>query len=234
MKYPGGKNKHGVYQKLISMMPPHEIYIEAFLGSGAVLRHKKAASENIGIDKDIHCIDYELYPIRPLELINTDALDYFNFLKKYLSYNTKETLIYCDPPYLQSVRKSKSKIYNFEFMTEAEHIQLLEILLTLPCNVMISGYDSDLYNKMLSTWRKESFETTDRRNNVRTECVWLNFPEPLELHDYQFLGNNFRDRERIKKKRLRWRRRLEQMPSQEKFALMAEIENLRLGSHHQI
>lgn len=234
MKYPGGKNKHGVYQKIISMMPPHKIYIEGFLGSGAVLRNKKPAKVNIGIDKDIDCIDYESFPNIPLELINTSALDYFNFLMKYPPFKTKETLIYCDPPYLQSVRKSKSRIYNFEFMTEAEHIQLLEILLTLPCNVMISGYDSPLYNKMLSTWRKVAFETTDRRNNLRTEIIWMNFPEPLELHDYQYLGHNFRERERIKKKRLRWKNKLENMPSQERFALMAEIENLRLGSHHQI
>jgi site-specific DNA-adenine methylase len=32
MKYAGGKG--GIYQKYINLMPPHEVYIEAFLGGG--------------------------------------------------------------------------------------------------------------------------------------------------------------------------------------------------------
>ena len=33
MTYPGGKNGAGIYQRIINHMPPHETYIEAFLGS---------------------------------------------------------------------------------------------------------------------------------------------------------------------------------------------------------
>lgn len=234
MNYPGGKNK--VYQKLISMMPPHKIYVEAFLGSGAVMRNKKLAEKNIGIEINESIFGSFWLENKDLPLMITcqDALNFLITEKFWDEESPKQTLVYCDPPYLQNVRKSKSKIYESEFMSIGEHTQLLEILLSLPCNVMISGYDSPLYNQMLSTWRKESFETTDRRNNVRTEIVWMNFPEPLELHDYRYLGHNFRERERIKKKRLRWKKRLEQMPHQERFALMAEIEKLRLGPHHQI
>ena len=43
MSYPGGKNGAGVYQAIINQMPPHQTYIEGFLGSGAVLRMKKPA-----------------------------------------------------------------------------------------------------------------------------------------------------------------------------------------------
>ena len=35
--YPGGKSGSGVYQQLINLMPPHKIYIEAFLGGGAIM-----------------------------------------------------------------------------------------------------------------------------------------------------------------------------------------------------
>lgn len=38
MAYSGGKGGDGVFQKIINQMPPHQIYVEAFLGMGSVLR----------------------------------------------------------------------------------------------------------------------------------------------------------------------------------------------------
>ena len=52
MGYLGGKAGTDVYQTIINRMPPHRVYMEPFLGSGAVMRHKKPASLNIGIDRD--------------------------------------------------------------------------------------------------------------------------------------------------------------------------------------
>jgi site-specific DNA-adenine methylase len=39
--YPGGKAGAGVAQRLINLMPTHAVYIEPFLGHGAVLLHKR-------------------------------------------------------------------------------------------------------------------------------------------------------------------------------------------------
>ncbi|HXJ73601.1 MAG TPA: hypothetical protein VNM37_12130, partial [Candidatus Dormibacteraeota bacterium] len=50
MSYPGGKNGAGVYQRIISMMPPHQVYIEPFLGGGAIARLKRPAPVNIAMD----------------------------------------------------------------------------------------------------------------------------------------------------------------------------------------
>ena len=57
MTYPGGKNAPGVYQTIINLMPPHAVYIEPFLGSGAILRLKRPARINIGIDTDPQVIE---------------------------------------------------------------------------------------------------------------------------------------------------------------------------------
>ena len=56
MTYQGGKSGYGVYQKIINQIPPHEIYIEPFLGDGGIMRNKRLAVRNIGIDLDIDVI----------------------------------------------------------------------------------------------------------------------------------------------------------------------------------
>jgi hypothetical protein len=52
MPYPGGKGGMGVAQRIINLMPPHEVYIEPFLGDATVMRLKRPASMNIGFDLD--------------------------------------------------------------------------------------------------------------------------------------------------------------------------------------
>jgi hypothetical protein len=54
----------------------------------------------------------------------------------------------------------------------------------------------------------------------------MNYPEPVELHDYRYLGENFREREKITRQRKRWRARLLKMSSQQRYALMASIAEL--------
>jgi DNA adenine methylase len=226
MTYPGGKNGAGVFQKIINLMPPHQVYIEPFLGSGAILRLKKPAALNIGVDLERH-------PIFGGELRATSTTtrfgdgvfrferrDALEFLKAYPFDGTE--LVYCDPPYLHETRKQK-KLYRFE-MSDAQHQELLRILCQLPARVMISGYTSPMYRAALATWNTISYQTMTRSGKPATETLWFNFPEPVALHDYRYLGETFRDRERIKRKKLRWIHRLEIMPALERRALLAAIE----------
>lgn len=55
--YYGGKNGEGVMQAIINQIPPHRIYIEPFLGSGAIIKNKKPALRNVGIEIDKETID---------------------------------------------------------------------------------------------------------------------------------------------------------------------------------
>ena len=63
-----------------------------------------------------------------------------------------------------------------------------------------------------------------RGGTLATEWVWFNYPEPDELHDYRFLGRDFRERERINRKKRRWVARLKGMRRLERQALLSAIE----------
>jgi DNA adenine methylase len=232
MAYPGGKNGSGVYQTIINLMPPHEVYIEPFLGAGAIMRLKRPAARNIGIDRDPEALKHFQDPTARngdtagVTIITGDA---FDFLTTYPF--TGREMVYCDPPYLHSTRSSLD-LYRYE-LTEADHARLLAIIKTLPCMVLISGYWSALYNDALRSWNTTSFQTVNRAGKLVTEWLWYNYPDPIALHDYQYLGEDFRERERIKRKKQRWVNRLRTMPILERRALLAAIGEAWSGSHRQ-
>lgn len=217
--YPGGKNGAGVYQKIISAMPPHACYIEAFAGSGAVLRRKRPATSTIAIDRDARALSRLRHgwgsSIPNLSLWEADAL---SFLEAY-PFDGSE-LVYCDPPYLMETRSTRERIYRFEF-SDAEHERLLLLLRSLPCAVMLSGYRSPMYQFLLPwpAWRRIDFQA-GTRGGARTESLWMNFPERPERHDYRYHGADFRERERFKRKRLRWLAKLAAMPELDRLALL--------------
>jgi DNA adenine methylase len=214
------------------------VYIEPFLGGGAVMRLKRPARLNIGVDldRDPLAVFSDGARIAILEdersrsaiprhagngegdvfrLIHGDA---FDFLRRFPFRG--DELVYCDPPYMPEVR-SHRRIYRCELVAR-DHMALLSILCRLPCMVMLSGYWSPLYAERLKDWHAIRYDTMSR-GGPRTEWLWSNFAEPVALHDYRYLGEGFRERERIKRKKLRWVNRLARMPLLERRALAAAI-----------
>lgn len=214
MTYFGGKNLNGVYQTLINQIPPHRVYIELYMGSGAILNKKRLAEKNIGVDLDGSVL-------RGVNLSNVEYYceDALEFLNMY-SFRGDE-FVYADPPYLHSSRKSKNR-YRYE-CDENHHIKLLHILKSLPCNVMISGYLTKLYETQLFDWRAIQYKTRDRSGAMLAEYAWMNYSEPQQLHDYSYLGSDFRERERIKRKHHRLKKKIQNLPEKEKLYLINEV-----------
>jgi DNA adenine methylase len=261
MEYPGGKNAPGVYHRIINLMPPHETYIEPFLGSGAIMRLKRPASLNIGIDLDPKSLELSMVATgaeifkrgtvvsavarrrRSAKLAIPDPLGEFSvgrsrfelfqtdgisFLESYAF--TGLELVYCDPPYVISTR-SKTPYgcggylrYKHE-MADVDHRRLLRVLLELPCKVIVSGYDSPMYAEALKTWIHTAFQAMTRRG-PKEEMLWHNFPAPVELHDYRYLGSNFRERDNMKRMVKRWKAKLQKMPVLNRQALLAAIGDI--------
>ena len=220
MSYPGGKNGAGVYQRIINLMPPHNVYIEPFLGGGAVMRHKKPAKMNYGLDKSAEAVGHFLYNLGNSPAYQFHVGDALRFLGNEAF--SKSHLIYCDPPYLLETRKS-GWLYKHE-MEDEHHIQLLKIITKLPCMVMISGYWSKLYADALKDWNYIQFEAMTRSGKTATETLWFNFEKPMKLHDYSYLGEGFRERERIKRKKQRWVAKLKAMPELERQAILSAMD----------
>lgn len=217
MKYPGGKGK--TYQHLINLMPPHEVYIETHLGGGAVLRHKRPAGRNIGIERNGQVINRwrrREWPIS-IELIHGRAEE---FLETFPFSGTE--LIYCDPPYVCSTR-SRARVYAYDY-SDTDHQQLLTLLTKLPCKVMISGYANALYAQELDGWNTYIFTAMSQRG-MREETVWFNFKPPTELHDARFVGSTFRHRQTLKRRLQRIKAKVARMDPIERYALIQWIHH---------
>ncbi|MBD9774238.1 DNA adenine methylase [Enterococcus faecalis] len=95
-------------------------------------------------------------------------------------HNDPDTLIYCDPPYIGSSLVSDHYENGF---TNHQHEELLTTLINHQGKVILSGYDSELYNDILKDWKVIKQQTkvgiTTKKKSNRTEVLWLNY-EPNE------------------------------------------------------
>jgi hypothetical protein len=216
MRYPGGKFR--CYQKLINLIPPHRVYIETHLGGGAVLRNKAPAEINIGIDCDPTVISTFVGEFPPdYRFLACTAED---FLASYRFEG--DEFVYADPPYWPASRRSARSPYYCGY-TEEDHFNLLRVLRGLPCRTMVSGYANDAYDEALRGWEKYVFMGTSHVGR-REETVWFNF-EAGVLHDTRYLGETFRERESIRRKRVRWAMRFRREPVGVQQAVLSDLSS---------
>jgi site-specific DNA-adenine methylase len=220
MRYPGGKGK--CYQHIINVLPPHTTYIETHLGGGAVLRHKRAAQTNIGVDRDPAVIRnwQRQFPFWG-SFIEADAVD-FLAARTF----TGDEVLYCDPPYVPCTRL-RDRVYRHEY-SESDHVRLLETLQTLSCRIVVSGYPSNLYDELLRNWNTRSFRAK-AHDGIRQEKLWFNFTPPARLHDAGHLGENFREREVIKRRVQRMKKRISRLSPQEQYSISDWLEEQLSG-----
>ncbi len=104
--------------------------------------------------------------LKHVQIENLDALELIR------RYDTEDVFIYADPPYHHSTRKNY--LYRYE-MTNAQHVELLDLLKSHPGKVLLSGYDNDLYNTVLQGWNKAYKVTQAESGLKRTEALWMNY-----------------------------------------------------------
>lgn len=107
-------------------------------------------------------------------------------------YDNDQTLIYIDPPYIESERAKRNR-YTHEW-TDRDHIAAAAVLSMCKGFVIVSGYDSPLYSSLYSGWTKVDRLTVTNSGAKRSESLWLS-PRTVEaLHGDLplFRGNNAR------------------------------------------
>ncbi|MCA0979287.1 DNA adenine methylase [Qipengyuania flava] len=211
MTYPGGKGR--LWREIVSLMPPHEVYIETHLGGGSVLRNKRPARKSFAIDRDPTVLhEAKGWDLTGVDYILGKAED---FLTSYRFTGCE--LVYLDPPYLPSTRGNR-RYYRHEY-DEADHVRLLDLIDKIACPVLISGYEAELYSSRLSHWNKHTMTNVTHAGR-RIEHVWANFDFQPYLHDYSVIGGDYRERDRIRRRAKRWTNRLDALPPLERNAMV--------------
>jgi DNA adenine methylase len=94
-------------------------------------------------------------------------------------FDSPETLVYADPPYLHNTRSQKRTRGALEHsyaheMGDGDHIALLEQLRGLSSMVVLSGYSHPLYEERLADWGRFEIDTHADGARPRREVLWIN------------------------------------------------------------
>ncbi|MGD8777706.1 MAG: DNA adenine methylase [Ignavibacteria bacterium] len=134
----------------------------------------------------------KLISLKPIiQRMKTVQLTDYDFRVVIPKFDSDKTLIYADPPYLLSKRYYRDKYDNvFEYeMDDADHEELLEILLNCKSKIAISGYDNDLYNDKLKDYYKSVGppKRTSTMHSKKQEVLWTNY-DPNNIHQLSLLS----------------------------------------------
>lgn len=106
--------------------------------------------------------------------VSLEALPALDLIARYGS--RANVLLYVDPPYLGTTRGWGNN-YRHEMKTEAEHRALAAALADCRASVVLSGYDSPLYDGLFAGWHRytqASMTGNGKGDKARTEVLWSN------------------------------------------------------------
>lgn len=104
-------------------------------------------------------------------------IEHMDALRLIERYDNPDVLMYLDPPYLRSSRKSGA-LYAIE-MDMVGQKQLLSLITQSRAKIIISGYENDLYNDTLAGWNKDSTMSQTTSTKKAMETIWMNYPQPM-------------------------------------------------------
>ena len=248
--YPGCKGGAGVYQQIISHIPRCKILYIPFLGHCAITRNIRRPYKLILNDKDPRVVEAWKEALLSAGFILNNgvtaeiqkkqfALDLIYLFEDDRSMihlfcgdavpqlrhfgGFENIVIYADPPYRMQDRRKRTKLYRKE-SSEKLHRDLLSLFKKMSARVILSSYKNNQYDSALKQWSTHSFNAMTH-GGPALETIYYNFDrDTIQLHDYRFIGKNFKDRERIKLKIQRLSTRLRRLPTQERNAILNAIK----------
>ena len=100
-------------------------------------------------------------------------------------YDTSETLFYLDPPYVHDTRGDKHAYYGE--MSDAEHIELADLLNGIKGRAAVSGYRNELYDALYADWHRLDApeKICHSVRQPRQESLWMNYEPPCKMLEMQ-------------------------------------------------
>lgn len=108
-----------------------------------------------------------------LHAVSLECLPALTLIGKYGAQ--PDVLLYVDPPYLGTTRPWSN--YRLEMKSDEEHRELAAALADCQATVVLSGYDSPLYDELYGSWRryeKSTMTGNAKATKARTEVLWSN------------------------------------------------------------
>lgn len=99
------------------------------------------------------------------------TIENLSYEKLFEKYDSPATLWYLDPPYMKETRTRKHAYR--EDWSDMSHNQFISHVKSLKGAVILSGYNSELYETEFSSWVKSTKEATTNGGHKRTEFLWI-------------------------------------------------------------
>jgi DNA adenine methylase len=86
----------------------------------------------------------------------------------------RDALIYCDPPYVLSACADRSGGRSYKYsMTDDDHRELATTLQNVKAMVIVSGYQTQLYDDLFGDWQRLDFTNRTQHSGVKVESLWI-------------------------------------------------------------
>lgn len=158
------------------------LVVRSFMGFGSL----GASGQKTGFRADSNrsgttpAHDWRNYPQRLPDLVErlqAVVIEEKDALAVMAQHDAQETLHYCDPPYVHETRSVGNpycrKGYRHE-MTDEAHRWFGGVVRDLRGMVVVSGYDSPLYDELFGDWQQVRCSAHADGARDRTEVLWLN------------------------------------------------------------
>ena len=178
-----------VYEKAFDRIPQNSLYkavnfyIRCQMGHGFRTNGEKVGWKNDvqGRERAYAARDWAELPERiaqAAERLREVQIECRPAVELIQRFNYNNVLIYADPPYMLETRHGKQ--YREE-MDDKAHKELLEVLKAHKGPVLISGYDSKLYDDMLQGWHREETTCYSQACSKKRAVLWLNFEPDKQM-----------------------------------------------------
>lgn len=219
-KYPGQKKINGVFQAIINEIPKCTDFYEVFCGSAQLSKIIMSICPDIKIhlnDLDSAVIDKYSFP--SAVCTNLHSLELLSVIEKN---DYEGSIMFIDPPYQHCSRIGNEKLYTFE-MSDQDHIDFFNYVSSSKIKMIIIHPKNCIYDKLINLgWRYKEIKIR-YHNKTSIERIYCNYAVPVELMTYKYIGINFTDRQRIKRKCERFSKKLQLLPVIEREAIINHL-----------